>query len=79
MPLNFKAVAADLKKKGRLHLAEGNLMASGKLATILYKEEIERALKTPGFSGFQLLTCMTSPDRALHSLELSMHSGRAKV
>ena len=55
MPLNFKAVAADLKKKGRLHLAEGNLMASGKLATILYKEEIERALKTPGFSGFQLL------------------------
>ena len=30
-------------------------MASGKLATILYKEEIERALKTPGFSGFQLL------------------------
>lgn len=55
IPLNFKAVAADLKKKGRFHLAEGNLMASGKLATILYKEEIERALKTPGFSGFQLL------------------------
>lgn len=55
MPLNFKAVAADLEKKGRLHLAEGNLMASGKLAAILYKEEIERALKTPGFSGFQLL------------------------
>lgn len=55
IPLNFKAVAADLKKKGRLHLAESNLMASGKLATILYKEEIERALKTPGFSGFQLL------------------------
>lgn len=55
MPLNFMAVAADLEKKGRLHLAEGNLMASGKLAAILYKEEIERALKTPGFSGFQLL------------------------
>lgn len=31
------------------------LNASGKLAAILYKEEIERALKTPGFSGFQLL------------------------
>lgn len=55
IPLNFKAVEADLQKKGRSHLAEGNLMASGKLATILYKEEIERALKTPGFSGFQLL------------------------
>lgn len=55
LPLNFKAVAKDLEKKGRLYLAEDNLMASGKLATILYKEEIERALKTPGFSGFQLL------------------------
>lgn len=55
LPLNFKAVAKDLEKKGRLHLAEDNLMASGKLAVILYKEEIERALKTPGFSGFQLL------------------------
>lgn len=55
LPLNFKAVARDLDKKGRLHLAEDNLMASGKLAAILYKEEIERALKTPGFSGFQLL------------------------
>lgn len=55
LPLNFKAVARDLEKKGRLHLAEDNLMASGKLAAILYKEEIERALKTPGFSGFQLL------------------------
>lgn len=55
MPLNFKAVARDLEKKGRLHLADDYLMASGKLAVILYKEEIERALKTPGFSGFQLL------------------------
>lgn len=55
MPLNFKAVAADLQNKGRLHLAKDNLEASGKLAALLYKEEIERALKTPGFSGFQLL------------------------
>lgn len=55
MPLNFKAVAADLQNKGRLHLAKDNLAASGKLAALLYKEEIERALKTPGFSGFQLL------------------------
>lgn len=55
MPLNFKAVAKDLEKKKRLHLANDYLMASGKLAVLLYKEEIERALKTPGFSGFQLL------------------------
>lgn len=54
-PLNFKAVERDLREKGLLHLAEDYLMASGQLAKILYKEEIERALKTEGISGFQLL------------------------
>ncbi len=55
LPLNFRAVEQDLKEKGRLNFAHDYLMASGKLALLLYKEEIERALKTPGFSGFQLL------------------------
>ena len=54
-PLNFKAVRADLQKKGLLGRAEEYLQASGRLAAILYKEEIERALKTPQQSGFQLL------------------------
>jgi hypothetical protein len=31
------------------------LMASGKLQALCYKEEIESALRTPGFGGFQLL------------------------
>jgi hypothetical protein len=31
------------------------LLASGKLQTLCYKEEIEAALRTPGFGGFQLL------------------------
>lgn len=54
-PLNFKAIRNDLDKKGRLNLADDYQRASGHLAKILYKEEIERALKTPGISGFQLL------------------------
>ncbi len=54
-PLNFKAVKADLQAKGLLSEADKYLESSGKLAAVLYKEEIERALKTPGFSGFQLL------------------------
>lgn len=54
-PLNFIAVKNDLEKKGLLDKAPDYLMASGKLAAILYKEEIERALKTAGISGFQLL------------------------
>lgn len=54
-PLNFKAIKEDLRRKGLLQYADDYLQASGKLAAILYKEEIERALKTSGISGFQLL------------------------
>ncbi|MFI3286589.1 MAG: glycoside hydrolase family 2 TIM barrel-domain containing protein [Rikenellaceae bacterium] len=54
-PLNFIAVKQDLEKKGRVDKAADYLKASGELAEILYKEEIERALKTDGISGFQLL------------------------
>lgn len=64
MPLNFMAVKEDLASKGRLRWAEENLQASGKLAAILYKEEIERALRTPGLSGFQLLGLQDFPGQS---------------
>ncbi|RPD42077.1 glycoside hydrolase family 2 [Chitinophaga barathri] len=54
-PLNFKAIRKDMERKGLLSLAPQYLQASGKFAANLYKEEIERALKTRNFSGFQLL------------------------
>ncbi|HWB94158.1 MAG TPA: glycoside hydrolase family 2 TIM barrel-domain containing protein, partial [Puia sp.] len=54
-PLNFKAIRNDLKRKGMLDLSPAFTMASGKFAANLYKEEIERALKTRGMSGFDLL------------------------
>lgn len=60
-PINFKAIRADLERKGKLHRADEYLNASGKLAAILYKEEIERALKTPGVSGIQLLGLQDFP------------------
>lgn len=63
-PLNFIAVKKDLEKKGLLHQADNFLMASGKLAASLYKEEIERALKTPGMSGFQLLDLHDFPGQS---------------
>ena len=40
------------------HIADQSadfLLASGKLQALCYKEEIESALRTPGFGGFQLL------------------------
>lgn len=54
-PVNFMAVKNDLETKGLAGQAKNYTMATGKFATLLYKEEIERALKTPGLSGFQLL------------------------
>ncbi|UMB59212.1 glycoside hydrolase family 2 [Lutibacter sp. A80] len=60
-PLNFIAVKQDLEKKGLIDLAPDFTHASGKLAALLYKEEIERALKTPSFDGFQLLQLQDFP------------------
>ncbi|WP_081817296.1 sugar-binding domain-containing protein [Leeuwenhoekiella sp. MAR_2009_132] len=60
-PHNFVAVKNDLEQKGLIALASDFTRASGKLAAMLYKEEIERALKTPGFDGFQLLQLQDFP------------------
>jgi len=60
-PLNFMAVRNKLEKNGLLDLADKFTYASGKLASMLYKEEIERALKTPAFDGFQLLQLQDFP------------------
>lgn len=60
-PHNFLAVRNDLEKKDRLHKAKDYTMASGKLASILYKEELERAMKTPGVSGIQMLGLQDFP------------------
>ncbi len=61
MPLNFMAVRNELEKKGLMDLADDFTYASGKLAAMLYKEEIERALKTASFDGFQLLQLQDFP------------------
>lgn len=55
MPVNLMAIQEDLQKKGRLQQAASYLSATTRFASILYKEELERAMKTPGYSGYQLL------------------------
>lgn len=60
-PLNFMAIRKELEEKGLIDLADDFTYASGKLAAMLYKEEIERALKTPSFDGFQLLQLQDFP------------------
>jgi hypothetical protein len=52
---NMAIFRDKLKKAGMENLAHDFLMASGKFQSLLYKQEIEAALRTPGFAGFQLL------------------------
>jgi hypothetical protein len=54
-PKNFEIFRDMLKENHMADLAHDFLIASGKLQTLLYKEDIESALRTPGFGGFQLL------------------------
>lgn len=61
VPLNFIAVREDLERKGLLSLASQFTAASGRFAALLYKEEIERALRTPQLDGFQLLQLQDFP------------------
>jgi hypothetical protein len=52
---NFEMVRDDLEAKGMLEQADSFMRNSGALQTMLYKEDIEAALRTPDFAGFQLL------------------------
>jgi len=54
-PTNFEIFRETLEENHMGHQADEFLMASGKLQSLCYKSEIEAALRTPGFAGFQLL------------------------
>jgi hypothetical protein len=52
---NFEIFQEFLADNGMRHLADSFLLASGKLQLLCYKADIEAALRTKGFGGFQLL------------------------
>ncbi len=54
-PKNFEIFRDKLQENGLIQLADSFFMASGKLQALCYKADIEAALRTPGFGGFQLL------------------------
>jgi len=54
-PKNFEIFRDRLEASGLGSFAKQFLLASGKLQTLCYKEEIESALRTPGMGGFELL------------------------
>ena len=58
---NFQLLRARLEQAGMLDQWKDFLRASGELSVLCYREEIEAALRTPGFAGFQLLDLQDYP------------------
>lgn len=69
-PTAMEAIRADLRRKGRLAEAPVYTRDSGKLAALLYKEEIERALRTPNQAGFELLQLNDFPGQGTSTVGL---------
>lgn len=55
IPVNFEIIGKETKRHGIYHKLRDYIYASGKLAALLYKEDIEAALRTHKMGGFQLL------------------------
>ena len=66
----WEAIRADLERKGRLSEAARYTRDSGKLAAILYKEDIERALRTQGLAGLDLLQLQDFPGQSTATVGL---------
>jgi hypothetical protein len=58
---NFELFRDLLADHGMGDKAKSFLMASGKLQALCYKNEIEKAMRTPGLAGFQLLGLQDFP------------------
>ncbi|UKT64207.1 exo-beta-1,4-galactosidase [Pedobacter mucosus] len=58
---NLEMFQEDLKDHDMADQAQDFLMASGKLQALCYKNEIEKALRTPNYNGFQLLSLNDYP------------------
>ncbi|MFP5114689.1 discoidin domain-containing protein [Bacillaceae bacterium C204] len=69
-PVNFEAIKLDLEKKQMLKYAKQFTLGSGKLAAQLYKDEIEAALRTKDFGGFQLLDLHDFPGQSTATVGL---------
>ncbi|MCD6354613.1 MAG: beta-glucuronidase, partial [Prolixibacteraceae bacterium] len=58
---NFELFRESLNAHHMGALADSFVLASGKLQALCYKADIEAALRTPGFAGFQLLGLQDFP------------------
>jgi hypothetical protein len=68
--LGYEAIRDDLERRGRLEDAPRLTRDSGKLAALLYKEDMERALRTPDQAGIQLLDLHDFPGQSTATVGL---------
>lgn len=66
----WEAIKADLEKKNRVGEATRYTRESGKLAVLLYKEDLERALRTKDLAGIQLLQLQDFPGQSTATVGL---------
>jgi len=66
----WEAIQADLAAKGRLDEAARYTRDSGRLAALLYKEDLERALRTRDLAGIQLLQLQDFPGQSTATVGL---------
>lgn len=69
-PRNYELIAEDLQKKNMLHLADSFSLASGKFQAQLYKEELEKVLRTPNMGGYQMLGLQDFPGQGTSPIGL---------
>ncbi|TWT81311.1 Arylsulfatase [Planctomycetes bacterium CA13] len=67
---SLEVIQHDLREKGLLADASRFTRDSGKLAALLYKEDIERALRTKGLAGIQLLQLQDFPGQSTATVGL---------
>lgn len=60
-PYNYEVFRRRLAKAGMAHQAGDFFRSTGQSCSILYREEYEAALRTPGFGGFQVLDLQDYP------------------
>ena len=70
LPKNFEIIRDDLRAKGMLDQAPEFFRATGRQATLLYKEEIELLLRTPGMAGLSLLDLHDYPSQGTATVGL---------
>ncbi|MCD8391320.1 MAG: hypothetical protein LUD03_05730 [Firmicutes bacterium] len=78
VPLNFDVIKRSMVEKGVYHKLKKYVRASGKFAALMYKEDIEAALRTRKMGGFELLSLTDYTGQGTATIGLLDAFGKSK-